>query len=167
MPTPKVAAFEGLLHEIITAARGFDGHLGVDVLRPEAGGVYRIIFRYRGAAEHQMWMASDERKRLVSRIDELLGAEHPETVRAVNGWEGWFVNPGYAPPVPPKRWKMAALTLTVLYPVVLGLGMALKPLTHGWPLPLGMLLTMGLTIPFMTWVLMPALTTRLGPWLRR
>jgi antibiotic biosynthesis monooxygenase (ABM) superfamily enzyme len=33
--------------------------------------------------------------------------------------------------------------------------------------PLAMLVTMGLTIPLMTWVVMPALTTRLGPWLRR
>ncbi|MEV6770404.1 antibiotic biosynthesis monooxygenase [Nocardia sp. NPDC051030] len=167
VPAPKVAEFEGLLHEIISVARGFDGHLGVDVLRPDAGGIYQIIFRYRGQAEHEAWMASEERHRLVGRIDDLLDDGRPETVRAVNGWEGWFVNPGYAPPVPPKRWKMAVLTLAALYPIVLGLGILLRPITHTWPLAVGMLLTMGLTIPFMTWVLMPALTNRLGSWLRR
>lgn len=165
VPAPKVAEFEGLLHEVITAARGYEGHLGVDVLRPDAGGIYHIIFRYRGHAEHQAWMDSQDRRRLVGRIDELL--DSPETVRTVDGWEGWFVAPGYAPPVPPKRWKMALLTLAALYPVVLGLTVGLRPLTGAWGLPLGMLLTMGLTIPLMTWVLMPALTNRLGPWLRR
>lgn len=167
VPAPKVAEFEGLLHEVITVARGYEGHLGVDVLRPDAGGVYQIIFRYRGHAEHQAWMESADRERLVARIDELLDDGSTEQVRAVDGWEGWFVSPGYAPPVPPQRWKMALLTFAALYPVVLGLGIALKPLTHTWPLPVGMLLTMGLTIPFMTWVLMPALTNKLGPWLRR
>jgi antibiotic biosynthesis monooxygenase (ABM) superfamily enzyme len=43
----------------------------------------------------------------------------------------------------------------------------LTALTGGIPVPVAMLVTMGLTIPLMTWVVMPVLTTRLGPWLRR
>jgi uncharacterized protein len=62
---------------------------------------------------------------------------------------------------------MAVITLAALYPIVLGLITALRGLTGGWPLPLAMLLTMGLTIPLMTWVVMPQLTVRLGRWLRR
>lgn len=166
MPADKVAQFEGILHEVITAARGYAGHLGCDVLRPDAGGVYQVIFRFRSQEEHQAWMESQERHRLTARIDELLDDGGAESVRAVDGWEGWFVNSGYAPPVPPKRWKMAVVTLVALYPTVLILGIVLRPLTGGWPLPLGMLLTMGLTIPAMTWAIMPTLTTRLGPWLR-
>lgn len=165
VPASKVAQFEGLLHDMFTAARGFEGHLGVDVLRPEGGGIYQVIFRYRGHAEHQAWVDSEQRHRLVARIDELLGSSDAE-VRSVDGWEGWFVAPGYAPPTPPRRWKMAVITLGAVYPIVLGLLTALRPLTGGWPLPVGMLLTMGLAIPLMTWVVMPALTTRLGPWLR-
>ncbi|MGI8930352.1 MAG: antibiotic biosynthesis monooxygenase [Candidatus Limnocylindria bacterium] len=167
VPSAKVAEFEALLHEVITVARGFEGHLGVDVLRPEGGGTYQVIFRYRGHAEHEAWMGSDQRRRLVARIDELLDDSTGAAVRTVDGWEGWFVTPGYAPPAPPQRWKMAVITLVALYPIVLGLLTGLRPLTGGWPLPVGMLLTMALTIPLMTWVVMPALTTRLGPWLRK
>jgi antibiotic biosynthesis monooxygenase (ABM) superfamily enzyme len=167
VPAAKVAQFEQLLHETITAARGYPGHLGVDVLRPDGGGEYQIIFRYRTQAEHEAWMASDQRRRLVAQIDELLDDASTAEVRTVDGWEGWFVTPGYAPPAPPRRWKMALITFGALYPIVLGLITALRELTGGWPLPLGMLLTMGLTIPLMTWVVMPQLTTRLGPWLRR
>lgn len=167
VPAAKVAQFEGLLHEVIAAARGFEGHLGVDVLRPEGGGTYQIIYRYRSHAAHEAWMGSERRRLLVARIDELLDDSTGAEVRSVDGWEGWFVAPGYAPPAPPRRWKMAVITLGALYPIVLGLITALRPLTGGWPLPVGMLLTMGLTIPLMTWVVMPALTTRLGPWLRK
>jgi antibiotic biosynthesis monooxygenase (ABM) superfamily enzyme len=167
VPAAKVAEFEKLLHEVITAARGFEGHLGVDVLRPQDGGVYQIIFRYRGPAEHQAWLDSELRRRLVARIDELLDDRSTATVRTVDGWEGWFVTPGYAPPAPPRRWKMALITFAALYPLVLGLTTALGPVTGRWPLALAMLLTMGVTIPLMTWVVMPALTIRLGPWLRR
>jgi uncharacterized protein len=167
VPLAKVAEFESLLHEVIAAARGFDGHLGVDILRPDGGGTYHIIFRYRGPAEHRAWMESDQRHQLVARIDELLDDATGAQVRTVDGWEGWFVSPGYAPPAPPRRWKMAAITLGTLYPIVLALSTVLRPLIHEWPLPVGLLLSLALTVSLMTWVVMPALTNRLGPWLRR
>jgi uncharacterized protein len=167
VPSEKAARFEELLREVIAAAREFEGHLGVDVLRPEGDGEYRIIFRYRGPVEHAAWMDSADRRRLVARIDELLEDPGGGEVRSVDGWEGWFVEPGYAPPAPPQKWKMAAITLAVLYPIVFGLVRGLRPLTEDWPLAAGLLLTIGLSVPLMTWVVMPALTKRLGPWLRR
>lgn len=87
------------------------------MLRPEGGGSYQVLFRFRSHAEHLSWMDSAVRHRLGSQIDDLLD----------DGTQ------------------------------------ALRPLTGDWPLPVGMLLTMGLTIPLMTWFVMPALTTRLGP----
>ena len=50
----------------------------------------------------------------VARFEELLGDAGGGEVRTVDGWEGWFVEPGYAPPEPPRRWKMAAITLAAL-----------------------------------------------------
>ena len=166
VPAGKVARFEPLLHEMITAARGFDGHLGVDVLRPDGGGLYQIIFRYRSQAEHQAWITSDQRRALVVRIDTLLDDDTAD-VRTVDGWEGWFVTPGYAPPAPPRRWKMAAVTFAALYPLLLALITVLRRLTGGWPVPVTLLLTLGVTVPLMTWLIMPLLTVRLGPWLRK
>jgi antibiotic biosynthesis monooxygenase (ABM) superfamily enzyme len=167
VPAGKVARFEPLLQEMIMAAQGFDGHLGVDVLRPDGGGVYQIIFRYRSPAEHEAWMASDRRHELVARIDRLLDDGTTAEVRTVDGWEGWFVTPGYAPPAPPRRWKMAVVTFVALYPLLLALITVLRPVTRGWPVPLPLLVTLGLTVPLMTWLVMPLLTVRLGPWLRR
>ncbi len=67
----------------------------------------------------------------------------------------------------PELWKMALITFAALYPLLLALITVLRGLTGGWPAPLTMLLTLGLTIPLMTWVVMPLLTVRLGPWLRQ
>jgi uncharacterized protein len=167
VPAGKAARFEELLRDVIAAARGFEGHLGVDVLRPDGGGEYRIIFRYRGPAEHAAWIDSADRRRLVARIDALLDDPGGGEVRSVEGWEGWFVEPGYAPPSPPQKWKMAATTLAVLYPIALGLITALRPLTEDWPVAAGLLLTIALSVPLMTWIVMPALTRQLGQWLRR
>lgn len=167
VPAAKVARFESLLHDVITAARTFPGHLGVDVLRPEGGGTYQMVFRYRSHAENAAWMDSGTRRELVALVDELLDDGVPPAVRSVDGWEGWFVTPGYAPPVPPRRWKMALITLSALYPIVLTVLTVATPLTRGWPVPLALLLTTGVSIPLMTWVVMPFLTRRLGGWLRR
>jgi antibiotic biosynthesis monooxygenase (ABM) superfamily enzyme len=62
---------------------------------------------------------------------------------------------------------MAAITLAALYPIVFGLVKALRPLTEDWPLAAGLLLTIGLSVTLMNWIVMPALTRRLGSWLRR
>lgn len=167
VPAGKAVRFEELLREVIMVARGFPGHLGVDVLRPEGGGTYRIVFRFRSRADYRLWTDSDQRRLLVDGIDALLDDGAAAVTRTVDGWEGWFVTPGYAPPTPPRRWKMALITLAGVYPIVLLLLTVLQPLTGGWPLALGMLLTMSLSMALMTWVVMPTLTTRLGPWLRR
>lgn len=65
-----------------------------------------------------------------------------------------------------ERWPV---TFGGIHPIVLGLLLAPRPLTRGWPVPVGMLPIMGLTIALMTWVVMPRLklTAQLGPWLRR
>jgi antibiotic biosynthesis monooxygenase (ABM) superfamily enzyme len=78
----------------------------VDALRPDGGGIYQIIFRYRSRAEHEAWMSSDRPGELVAQIDKLLGDGATAEVPAVDGWEGWFVTPGYAPPPQPDggRW---------------------------------------------------------------
>jgi antibiotic biosynthesis monooxygenase (ABM) superfamily enzyme len=62
---------------------------------------------------------------------------------------------------------MAAITLAALYPIVLLLVKALRPLTEDWPLEVGLLLTLSVSVTTMNWIVMPALTRRLGPWLRR
>jgi hypothetical protein len=62
---------------------------------------------------------------------------------------------------------MVVVTFAALYPVPLTMISVLRPITGGWPFPLSLLLTLGLVVSLMAWLIMPLLTVRLGPWLRR
>lgn len=165
VPAEKAARFEELLRDLIAVA-GFDGHLGSTCCVRTAAASTRSSSDTAGRPSTRR--GSIPRSAASSpRIDELLDDPVGGEVRSVDGWEGWFVGPGYAPPAPPRRWKMAAITLAALYPIVLILVRTLRPLSEDWPLEVGLLLTIGLSVTLMNWIVMPALTRRLGSWLRR
>jgi uncharacterized protein len=55
------AAYEEYLEGIISAARRFPGHLGVEVFRPSsAGGEYRIVYRFDSEEHLHAWLESAE-----------------------------------------------------------------------------------------------------------
>ena len=136
VPAAKVAPFEGLLREVITTARGFQGHIGVDVLRPEGGGTYQIMFRYSSRAEHKAsWVPSSDSGSWRKSMSCSTAALTPRARRRRLG--GLVRQAGLRPPAPPRRWKMAVITLGALYPIVPGLLASLRSFTGGWPLPSG------------------------------
>jgi hypothetical protein len=78
----------------------------------------------------------------------------------------WFTLPDRAtPPASPAKYKMALLTILVLYPSLLALSTLLQNLLRGWPRPLQMLLTVFLLVPAMTYYLMPWMTRLFRSWL--
>ena len=66
---------------------------------------------------------------------------------------------------PPPRWKMAILTATGLYPLVLWLFPYLATLTADLAPWLGKLLTVLLAVPLMSWGVLPLLTRIFRNWL--
>jgi uncharacterized protein len=53
--------YEEFLEGIISAARRFPGHLGVEVFRPEsAAGEYRTVYRFDSEEHLRAWLDSDE-----------------------------------------------------------------------------------------------------------
>jgi antibiotic biosynthesis monooxygenase (ABM) superfamily enzyme len=88
------------------------------------------------------------------------------------GIEGWFDEPSSvevisAAPVVPPRWKQMVSIFLVFFPLSLLANWALLPLIGTWPLVLRVLTTVLLMTPLMTYVLMPAVTRALRPWLTR
>ncbi|WP_239492671.1 hypothetical protein [Luteitalea sp. TBR-22] len=65
----------------------------------------------------------------------------------------------------PVRWKMALLTWLTLMPITSATAYALQP-AH-LPLLANVAMSSAVSIALLTWVVMPRLTRRLGPWLRR
>ena len=57
-------AFEGWLRGVIDVASGFDGHGGVEVIKPSAGSAQQdwvLVFRFAQQAQLDAWNASPER----------------------------------------------------------------------------------------------------------
>jgi antibiotic biosynthesis monooxygenase (ABM) superfamily enzyme len=68
-----------------------------------------------------------------------------------------------APPAPP-RWKFAVLVWLAIYPSLTLLLWLAGPSIVDWPLALRTLVLTALLVPWMVFVMMPALQRFLAPW---
>jgi antibiotic biosynthesis monooxygenase (ABM) superfamily enzyme len=70
-----------------------------------------------------------------------------------------------APSAAPPRHKIAAVTWLGAYGMITLILAVLGPAIASWPLPLRTLLLSTLMVSALTWVVLPALTLVLRPWL--
>jgi antibiotic biosynthesis monooxygenase (ABM) superfamily enzyme len=158
------AAFEEWLRGIIRVSSGFEGHGGVEVIRPapDQGQDWVIVFRFDSQEQLAAWDASPERAAWLAQVEPLTVSS---SVEVVSGLEYWFTLPGDAGTQPPPRWKMAVVTTLGLYPLVLWVGPWLSQFGDALPHPLTVLITLMILVAFMTWGVMPILIRLLRPWL--
>jgi uncharacterized protein len=157
--------YEQFLEGVIAAARGFPGHLGVEVFRPEkaSGGEYRVVYRFDTAEHLRTWLDSDERAAWLERAEpHVVG---PMRTRVVTGLETWFTLPDQPGTPPPPRYKMALLTWVTIFPLITLVIVVLGPLIEGLPLIPRLAITTAVTVPLMTWLAMPRVTRLLHSWL--
>jgi uncharacterized protein len=147
--------FERWYDGIIAAAARYPGFLGAGILRPNrVGQEWHVVYRFSDQHSLDGWESSPERAEWLSHADTFV----EETgVRRVSGLETWFAMPGRTAPAPPK-WKMAAVTLLAIIPLVLLMNLLVLPHIAGWPLVLRTLVFSGTLTTLMTWVIMPRLT---------
>jgi antibiotic biosynthesis monooxygenase (ABM) superfamily enzyme len=81
--------------------------------------------------------------------------------RELHGLEAWFRSPH----APPPRWKMAIATLLGVFPTSLLLGVAVAPFLDPLPMAIRSLVIATCMVALLTWVVMPAVTKILHPWL--
>lgn len=157
-------AYEAFLEGISGAAREFSGYLGVEVFRPsEPGGEYRIVYRFDTPASLQRWLDSEERSRWVRLAEP--HAAGPMRSQYVTGLESWFTLPEQPGAKPPPPYKMAILTWLTIFPLITLVVVALGPLLKGiGPIP-RLAITTLITVPLMTWIVMPRVTRLLRGWL--
>ena len=153
------------LSEMVRVARGFTGHQGVTILGPHGGPPAEItaIFTFDSAANLERWMTSDERRRWLDRARELTVDD--ADVESLSGLEPWFTLPNRVVNRPPSRWKMALITALGVYPMLLVLSLALRPMVGDWPMPLRLGASRVVGIPLMTWAIMPGLSRLFFGWL--
>lgn len=159
------AEYEEVLTGMIAAASRFPGHLGVNTFRPVDPETpeYRIVFKFNHESNLRRWMDSEERRRWLKRADEL--AEGPPRTQVVTGLETWFTLPRQQTITPPPPYKMALVTWLAIFPLITALFVLSEPILRQLPLVLRTAVLTAVTIPLMTWVVMPWMTRLFRRWL--
>jgi len=159
------AAYEAFLAGISGAARAFPGYLGVEVFRPAAGasGEYRIVYRFDTAQHLRAWLDSPEHAAWLQRAEPHVAG--PMRTQVLVGLKGWFTLPTQPGAPPPPPYRMALVTWATIFPLITLVVVATAPLLGRLPLVLRLAVTTGVTVPLMTWVVMPRVTRLLHRWL--
>lgn len=159
----QVDAFEAWLGEIQTAASGFDGYAGMDVVRPSDADnpTYLMILRFDSYQQYTAWHESPARDEMVARSIAMTTGD--ASFEEAHGLEAWFTPPK-AQVQRPARYKTAILTIVGLYPLIVLVG-ALVTAATGLPVPLGTLVTVTIVAEIATYWVMPWITLVARHWL--
>lgn len=163
------AAYEAWLRRIVTTARTFPGHMGVDVVPGQSGGLrtFTSVLRFRSTAQVQSWLDSPQRLELLKEAEHMLADGDQTEIGPLN--EFWFTPPAEPGAAQPPRWKQAVVSLCVILPQTL-----ILPLLWGPVLRLNAFLGSYLVSTFLVtitivllvvYLLMPAATRLAAPWL--
>jgi uncharacterized protein len=157
--------YEQFLEGVTAAASRFPGHVGVEVFRPESAsaGEYRVVYRFDTGEHLRAWLDSDERASWLERAEpHVIG---PMRTRFVTGLETWFTLPGQPAAPPPPPYKMSLVTWITIFPLITLVVVVLDPLLEGLERIPRLAVTTAVTVPIMTWLIMPRVTRLLRGWL--
>ena len=169
----KIGEFEEWMDGIIHEAMKFEGHMGVNIIRPPdpSNPEYVVIFRFNTYENLAKWEKSEIRKEWLDKSKEV--AEGEAMVEKQTGLEFWFtprsgINGDKAPAtIQPPRYKMAIVVTGIIFVLVSILLPPVRQLTIGLPVLLSTLVGVVMMVMLMTYVIMPAATRLLRPWLAK
>jgi uncharacterized protein len=159
------ADYKAWMREIIPVAKTFPGYLGVNILRPQPGihPEYVIVLHFDHHDHLQAWLGSSERRDLIARAQPLI--QEREEIQVLTGLETWFELPKRPQRSPPKRYKMALLTWLAVFVTLSVVGRILQPLLATLPTVLAQIITIGVVVGLLTYLIMPRLTQLFRRWL--
>lgn len=160
--------YEVWLKHAVATARRQAGHLDVNVIRPDEGGLhFTTVVRFANADLLQAWVNSAERQAMVREVLPLLeGGDSPQVHEDP---EFWFTPPSTRV-APPPRWKQAVLTYLVICPMTLVVPHLLAPFFARFPQLAGpvtgtLIGNLFVILPVVFYI-MPWVTRRCAQWLR-
>ena len=159
------ADYEHWMQDISAVAQQFPGHLGVTVIRPDAGICveYVIILKFDCYTNLKNWLDSDERQHWLDKAKNLVVKD--AEVQILTGLETWFTLPSRTQQPPPPRYKMSILTTFAVFGAVNLLNPLLRPLFAGLPGLLSSLIITYIVVLLLTYAVMPRLTKLFSRWL--
>lgn len=151
---------DGILHE----AMKFEGHMGVNVVRPVAPSRdYTIIFRFDTYSNLTKWENSEIRNEWLRK--SLNVTEGEPSVEKHSGLEFWFTPDRM---VMPPRYKMVIVTASFVFVLLISLAQAIRQILGTLLNPiLVTLIATVIMVLLMTYIIMPTATRILRPWLYR
>lgn len=159
------AGYEAWIKGIAADARQFEGHLGVNILRPQPGATsdYVIVLQFDSCPHLNGWLNSDVRKGWIDRVQPLI--QEQESVQILTGLESWFQLPKQASPKAPKRYKQAVLIWVGVMLVSVLVTPLLTPILQYLPWILRVAISVAITVVLLSYLIMPRLTRWFKGWL--
>lgn len=160
--------YERWVGEIAPVCEAAPGYLDWQIIRPIPGitHTYTVIIRFDTDANLRQWMHSDTRRQLIDRVRPLLVTGDDFLIRS--GLDFWFV-PSEARARVPVRWKQFLVTWSAIFPLVVLVPWLTGPLLSWLGLTavplLPTLLTTGVVVFVMVYLLMPRYTRWISRWL--
>ena len=155
---------ERALQELAQACMRFAGYLGMTVLRPAppAHPAFRLIYKFRSAADLDAWEQSAEQHELVRRANRY--TQDAPRHHTLSGLEAWFTPPPAAPY--PSRAKLTFVSWLGVFPLVLGYASLAGHVLPLWTPPaIRILIVTALAVPTMAYLVGPWLTRLFRRWL--
>ena len=158
-------SYEKWIKGISAAARAFDGHLGVNILRPQPSSPsdYTIVLRFDTCGHLTAWLNSKTRKAWIEKVKPFIREQ--ETMQILTGLESWFQLPSQTGSSAPKRYKQALLIWLGVMSVSLFVSPWIAPLLAPLPWLLRVSINVAVTVTVLSYVIMPWLTRRFRHWL--
>jgi uncharacterized protein len=171
----KTEEFERWLDDIIHEAMKFEGHMGVNIIRPPnmSNLEYVIILRFDNFENLAKWEKSEIRKKWIEKGKDLF--EGKAKVEKQTGLEFWFTPSldnvstviEQQQQQQPPRYKMAIVVTGIIFILVSILLPRVEQATAGLPVLLSTFVGVAIMVLLMTYVIMPSVTRLLRPWLLR
>lgn len=159
------ASYEQWLQKIIPIAEQFQGHRGVNVIRPSHDDTtYTVLLHFDSFDNLYHWTKSPERQTLIEEIKPSLATDEKQEVKP--GAEFWFTPPNPNVSKPPL-WKQFVISIAVIFPstnIVPWFWGTLLPQLNGTLL--GHFLNDATVAALMVYLWMPLLTRLLANWLK-
>ncbi len=168
----KITEFEEWMDGIIHEAMKFEGHMGVNIIRPSdlsSNPEYVIVFRFNTYENLAKWESSDIRKEWLKKSADVTEGEPKTEIQT--GLEFWFTplarNRNNEQVLLPPRYKMAIVTGGVVFVLLSTLLPQIRQLTATLPALISTLVGVAVMVLLMTYVIMPLVTKLLKPWLSK
>ncbi len=160
----KEKEFEKMLVDTSRDAMKFEGHLGVNIIRPiHPNGFYRIVFKFDSLKKYIKWEESNIRQSWIKQYNDISFGN--DEIEILNGLETWITLNGEEAIVPPPRYKVAIIVWLVIFPLSVLLNYLLNPFLSDIHFVVRSAAYSIILVMLMTYVLMPFMSKLFHRWL--